>query len=644
MVKLLIQYKKQISFGLTAAVLLLSLIGSFQYYSEYMQAVPERFLSAILYSTIQLYLFSPTAGPGEATPLCYEIAKWAAPLCTTFWLFNALEAFFRHRFGLLKLRFGKQKQTIIFGYNEISSIFIQNLIRRNQEHPNSRRDPRQLLLVTEKSIEKEEALALERDGVIILQTDFLINEKHLVAKQLQKLITKSLSEIALFYDDATWNFTLLTELLDCITENGFSANSQNGKFFCAVRCEDRTMRKIITDYYDKCHGAEYLDLSLFDLPNIAAEALFQEHPLYDNCLAAAACPGCIAEADQLLRTVPNPHLLITGFGKYGQAVLEKALLSGMLSTCSQVKGHEKLRITIIDQDGEHCRDMVESRYPRINKLCSIEYIDFDIGSSQVEKRLSGLPSITYIAICFSSQTTCVCAMEKLRSYLSLSENSVNQVCGGMPVPIAVRMKNDGAVIRYLAGDGQIFSFGTLGRILNFEYVFKYSLENRAKDFNKAYMKVQALLSPASEAPGGRDSLWSALSYEKKDSSRAQALNQPYFQALIRCLKPLPPKEEVLICPENHKAFLTNLAAWPDLDALARLEHARWCAFCYCNGYVGRHPDPAEKGKEHRLEDGDVYFGKVHHCLIDGWEDMKQDPVAGKTIIYDVCSIYGYAGK
>lgn len=37
----------------------------------------------------------------------------------------------------------------------------------------------------------------------------------------------------------------------------------------------------------------------------------------------------------------------------------------------------------------------------------------------------------------------------------------------------------------------------------------------------------------------------------------------------------------------------------------------------------------------------ICFGKVHNCLIDNWAEMKSKKSVNKTIIYDVCSIYGY---
>ena len=78
--------------GFMGVTLFMALIGSYQYYTDYVPTVvQERLYSTVIYSTLQLYLFSPTVDTGEATPILYEAAKWTAPLCTAYWIFKLLE-------------------------------------------------------------------------------------------------------------------------------------------------------------------------------------------------------------------------------------------------------------------------------------------------------------------------------------------------------------------------------------------------------------------------------------------------------------------------------------------------------------------------------------------------------------------------
>lgn len=123
------QPQKRWGMIVTAAVFILAFVGSYQYYSDACNAgavVPERLWSAVLYSTVKLYAFSATVDPGAATPACYEIAKWTAPLCTAYWIFQLAESLFRHRIGVLKRALGRKKEIFVFGYNEKASFYAES--------------------------------------------------------------------------------------------------------------------------------------------------------------------------------------------------------------------------------------------------------------------------------------------------------------------------------------------------------------------------------------------------------------------------------------------------------------------------------------------------------------------------------------
>ena len=358
-------------------------------------------------------------------------------------------------------------------------------------------------------------------------------------------------------------------------------------------------------------------------------------------------------AREIMEQIPNPHLLIAGFGRFGQAVFEEALLSGTLSFCSRVEGYERLRITIIDRQAEKCCEMVESRYPRIHKICQVEYISASIDSVQVERKLRMLPPVTYAAVCFSDQATGVEAAEKLRWYFTAGSGKEEEETEfPKRIPIAVRMQSNGSVLRFLmqqeerggAGRGVLLDFGSGKRILNRSGVIGSRPEEEAKDFHRNYCRIQRRMEGAVSGTEGedREELWNGLNFEQRESNRAQVKNRPYMQELLKILPPLPPVEETFKNVRDTDRFLQELEAGEILDVLAAQEHFRWCSFHYGRGYVGRCQDRRDKGKVRRLmEDGEVYCGKVHNCLIDRWEDMKKDLQARNTIAFDVCGIYGY---
>lgn len=644
------EYRRYLGIGATIIVGIICIIGSYQYYTSYVETVIyDRLWSSVAYSAIQLYLFSSVVDPGEATPLLYEIGKWLAPLCTAYWVFKAAESVFRHNVLVMKRRFSSQKQIMIFGHNGTSELFMENLKKENG-HPF-------IILAAQGDLEKEKRLNLERNGILVYQTDILGQNTLEQEESLKKLCLRKVDEIVLFYEDATLNFTLLKLLTEWAGESGIhQGQEKDKKRCCSVWCEDSTMKKIIIDYYDSRTGRKPWNLQIFDMPDMTAVELFKREPLYGNCLTwnlanYEKTDDNTLNGRKFLETMPQPHVLIVGFGRYGQAILRHTLLTGMVSCCSKVRKHDKLRVTIIDDNAGRCREIVEAAYPRIDKMCRITYIDSDIGSGSIEKKLFELPQITYIAICFSEQTLCVKAMEKIRSYLSTSEvHEKGREDMKLDVPIAVRMKTDGAVIEYWNGQNggtessHVFPFGDNEWILTRENVMQYKLEEEAKEFHRRYVGIQDCIltygEKKEEEEKDREELWNKLNYELKESCRVQVLNKPYFQELIKLFGELPGKEEILSL--EKKEFLQRLLLSPSLDSLAALEHGRWCNFCYTTGYAGYHPDPGEKRKIHMVKEGDkLYHGKVHNCLIDSWDEMKADERVNGTVVYDACSVYGY---
>ncbi len=622
---------------ITALVLVLALIGSYQYYSDPSYAgavVEERLWSSVFYSALKLYAFSATVETGTRTPFFYELARWLAPFCTAYWVLQLMESFFRHHLCALRHLLSRKERLLIFGYQEKSGVFLQNLLAEKR---------RNITLVVEKPLDKELRLSLEREHVLIRRMDLTEDGGRQLSQDLGRLHLKRTAEVVLFHEEPERNLELLTCLLKAVDlEKGPEWDRLDGRIYCAVWCEDRVMQKLILDYYAAAAGRKPFDLHLFNMSEIAADALLEEHPVYENCLSWAKERR--ADGTDFLTRIPLPHVLIVGFGPYGQAVLERTLLTGLISDRSVVPGYERLRITIVDKDIKSCRDYLETHYPAIDRVCALKCIEGDAGSARVIRALSALPRITYAVICLARENSGINIMDRLQSYLEADAPGEREGRGlEVKIPIAIRMKNDDAVIRYCyerrktaPGGPLVAAFGTDRKILTYDHLIKSRLEEAAKRFNAVYQEIAGDLD-GNAAGAGAQALWNQLSFEHKDSSRAQALNVPYVQALLKELPPLPPRAEIL--RKDARALLNRLDSHPVLESLAAWEHRRWCCFCYAYGYAGFCEDPREKGKERWL--GGV-FGRVHPCLVEDWDKCRQIEYIRDTIIYDVCAIYAYA--
>ena len=670
--------RKRLGTFLTAAAVLLAFVGSWQYYSDAAYAgnvVHDRLPSTVLYSVIKLFTFAPTVSVGAPTPICYEAAKWIAPLCTGYWIFSAAEAVLRNRFEKLYRRIGRKKQTAVIGFNEESITYIRN----------GKKDGQDFVLFTESPMEEEQRIRLEREHIPV-EDMWELEDAGAADKKKLKRFFSTFSEAVLFSEDSLYNFSVLKNLMDHIESCPEGHDSGTRGFPCLLRCEDRLSEKLITEYCDSKKGRATIDVRLFDISGIAAGELFMREPLYKNCLEILKSDKKVSDPvntnaghdDEtgMLRWIPDPHVLIAGFGSYGKAVLREVLLTGELSPFSAVKGYERLRITIIDRDARGAKEYIETSYPRMARIGDLEIIDADIGSMEVERRLERLPLPTYTVICFEDTGLSIAALKKLRSFFGLRRRELHgtteyEACG-ITVTLAVRAEKGSRELmellkmeRELQDPCMITAFGDMSDILFRNNIADPELEKEAADFNYTYTRLERMMYGGSGKPKedrtefvcadntGENGLnryeidsetaeaWEKLRYEKKESNRAQARNRPYIRALLKLLPPLPDKRELLCTDGGTERILRKLEEYPWLDMLTAWEHRRWCNFHYASGYVGFDPDPDKKGSFGKIvgEDGQVYYGKVHNCLIDDWAEMKKDTYAASTIIYDICAIY-----
>ena len=661
------KYRRVLSRLLTAAAVLLALAGSWQYYASPDYAgtvIHERLISNVLFSTLKLFAFSPTVSLGVTTPILYEAAKWLCPLCTGYWIFSAVETLLRNRFERLSRKLRKRKQTAVFGCNPESLQFIRSL---REESAGGAASGGACALFSEETLSQEERLRLERSHIIVEDTGVFGDFDGKDGSRPLRRFFEDFSEAAFFSEDSFRNFVLFRSMAEYLGQHPEAAEKED--FLCLVRCEDRLMERMVMEYYDSIRKGTPLDMHLFNLPSLAARELFSREPVYGNILEGleSGTGGC-RQGEALFSNIPQPHVLIAGFGSYGQAVLRETLLTGDLTPCSKAAGYERLRVTIIDRNQEKVLSFLRDCCPAIERICVLQVIEADIRSLRVEEALDQYPLFTYGAVCFSEPLLNIEAVKKLERYLTirLSEKPVRETEPGLfdaaaaTIPLALRMDEDPErFMVLLEREGnlpvKILPFGNRAGMLKRKYLAAPEMEKEAADFHAAYCRLQKLMfenpgetaDKSGDGPGAGDGtaderiLWRQLDYEKRCSNRAQALCRPYLRRLAALLSEFPPKEEILSCGSDTGALFSKLAEFPVLDRLAEWEHRRWSNFHYVSGYVGYDPDPENKGKNKRIETetGEKLYGRVHNCLIEDWEALKRDPYGASTIIYDVCAVY-----
>ena len=649
--KVIINHKRIFISLITAAAVLIAVVGSWQYYSspEYSDYIVRgRLISTVLFSTLKLFSFSPTVSAGTPTPFLYEAAKWICPLCTGYWVFSAVETILRNRIEKISRKFKNKKQIAIYGINKESMGYIHS--QKNKRSDGHAGMDIHFVIIPDRILEREERLELERQHILVedmIFEGYPENEKD--SGRFEKFFNL-FSEIVLFSEDAMKNYMVLRQLEDYLMKYTEDVSIQ--EFCCLMRCEDRQLERLILERQDKQKGKAPIDLYIFDPARMAVRELFSREPIFEPILDGLSFQEGEKEPD-LLYKIPEPHIFIAGFGKLGQAVLHEALLTGDLTPFSRIKGYEKLRVTIVDHDKEGTRSKIKTMYPAIEKICNINIIAADALDRDVETELSKYPMPTYAAICFSDPSINIGMFRELTDYLNMRHinrehfqtgNLEKHTDCGKYLPVAVYIdKNERELLELMGyqhgGYCRLIAFGGMEHILNRSNIVDSRIEQEAMSFNYAYLSLQGIGHLATPME-----LWKKLDHEKRASNRAQAANRRYIRRILDYIPALPQKDEIILCAADTDKILSKLREYPTLDQLACWEHRRWNNFHYASGYIGYDPDPSNKGqlKPYPVENGDMIYGKVHNCLIDDWEELKRNETSVTTVIYDIYAIYACA--
>lgn len=271
------------------------------------------------------------------------------------------------------------------------------------------------------------------------------------------------------------------------------------------------------------------------------------------------------------------HLLVIGFGNYGQSVALEAIKLG------HFYNGNSLKITIVDQS-KAAFDAFKKyyNYESIADL-ELEFVLMNVESKDFDQRILDNFDATYVAICLSDDNTTQLILQDMAAKLHQNES-----LDGKHIPFAVRIKeNDDLRCDYKSID-----------ILKFEQT---TIEDiKGVDLND---KAQAL----HEMWGGE---WEGLSFHEKDKNYAPADHEIIKTAVIQELIQEYGQKEVekavslqkqIDKQDKHYKFneLSDMQ-----QKMIDMEHRRWNAYHYINGWKSK--DIYDKDAEHKL----------HPCLVN----------------------------
>lgn len=587
-------YKKKLYLILLALALIFAFHGLYSYYEATIER-PWQLISAVLYGTIKMFLFvAPLPADGD-TSITYEIAKWLAPILTSALVLTKVTNALFHFRNSVKNRLSNN-HLIIFERTEMTNALIHNLQKQGKY---------QLSLICKNPIPEEWKAQYEKNGIAVYIFDF----HHASPKEIREIFYRLRFDFAkaLIFGALSdlENYSLFVRLI--------KEMKPDRAINCYIHCDSSSipsyLEEVLTMEKMREPKLAQLDVTTFNQDELSIRMLFQQIGgknglLHKNLesLRDFALQKKEITVENLESALGEVHFLVIG----ANALAEKLLIHTANDATLSIR--EKIKVTIVDY---HPEEKMESFFASNEEILSA--LDVKMESLRLRNR---------------SLTQFFASMKKPSAIFILPEDAILNL---EILNIANRFfKNVPKVVRNISGVNiepmlpanydELKIFGDIREIMNDEVLINFTLDERAKQFNKSYNKTSEL------AGMGGGSSWDELSQTKKSSSRASAAHSRVKEEILRILYPDKSEDEIREqlriwfeefhemqdrrhLDEDHfqKEFGQYLEKYPILDFLSRLEHQRWC-----HSYYAMNFRYGEKKDE---------VNRTHPCLIEDWQKI-----------------------
>lgn len=324
----------------------------------------------------------------------------------------------------------------------------------------------------------------------------------------------------------------------------------------------------------------YGTVRVFDKAELLSRLLMQKYPI---------CNAMSFDEDG--RATCDANVLLIGFGRKGQELVEKIIING------QFEG-SRFAIKVFDPSGRNTDGFFRTRFASLIENFDISFENHDGRSRELAQYLeNNIDKLRYIAVAVGDDKT---GREIAMNILEFMRGR------GVKLPVYQCLSN--SIAKY-----------ELGRLVeshsldDADVLYGGEMDDLAKRLNHHYMGNKASAKKN----------WADCRYFDRMSSRASA---DYLAALLTKLGLDGDKE---LTPEA-------------LENLAKSEHLRWCAFYYASGYTKMDLDTFRARGERLSEDSFIRMAKDtelkrHACLVP-WEELDEiseieNSFTGKAVDY-----------
>ncbi len=319
---------------------------------------------------------------------------------------------------------------------------------------------------------------------------------------------------------------------------------------------------------------------VFEKAELLARLLMQKYPI---CNAISF--------DENARATCDTNVLLIGFGRKGQELLEKIVING------QFEG-SNFKVKVFDKSGRGTDGFFRARFSSLLDNYDISFENHDGRSRELALYLEeNIEKLKYIAVAVGDDRT---GREIAMNILEFMRGK------GVELPV-YQCCND-CVAKY-----ELNSLVERYSIFDANILYNGMMDDLAKKLNHYYMNNNASAKKN----------WADCNYFDRMSSRASA---DYQAALL------------------NRLGLCNGKELPDeiLENLAKSEHLRWNAFYYASGYKKMDIETFEKRAKDAQLSGNKRIskdaeGKRHVCLVT-WDELDEisdieNKLMGKNVNY-----------
>ena len=502
------------------AALILGYAGFVQYYRESARAISQWDL---IYLTLQLFGIRSGLIQGTA-PGMLIAARMLAALFTMSALVFAFGRLCREEIRSYRLG-GLKRHVVVCGVGDKAQALIQDLKKQGRR-----------IVAIDLNTAKRSMQNLEDFRLFALEDDAARPEC------LERARVRTAREVFITTGNDSANIEIASQVINLVRTRGRSR--RHGRLACYVHLVDRPTSELFHQHLVFQEAAAQVDVRVFNVYENAARLLWRR-----NLLGR----GPLAVSDRR-----RMHVVIGGLGQMGEAVLLRVVKSAHFAN------GRKSAITVVDREVAAVQTRLRHRYPLIETLCDLDFIEAEIGSPETIRR---------IGACLSAPdeigTVVLCADHDHENFAAALQYAAEPTL--KEVLICSRLSRANGLADLLDAEHstlalarQIDAFGLVSDCCCAEAVLADGICQMAGRFHQAYIRNRqaAGANPATD-PALKE--WGELDQQFRESSCEQA---EHMEVKLRTF-----------------GYSTDPAQGPfpaaftddQLLVLAQMEHARWCA-------------------------------------------------------------------